>query len=232
MEKKQIYWRNLFVSVNYCSGWLAESSGNSKIMDKTVVRTEAWFAFCIQEPKNEGIWHPKKTFQYIFLEIFSNNFIILIFIVRIQSNQWVGTIILSTCELIERPSKKNGFCFKLFHPMDQSIWAAKGPEGETLGAVVQPLPTSHLVDFILCWIWEMNYKVACFYLQIFRAPNDSAGKCWMDALELSLRCSSLLLRTMGSSTNGYVFDFSNAKYKNYDTDLKSARFFVFQSSEE
>ena len=96
-----------------------------------------------------------------------------------QSSHWIGTIILSTCELIERPSKKDGFCFKLFHPMDQSIWAARGPDGEAIGAVVQPLPTSHC---------------------IFRAPNSAAGKCWMDALELALRCSSLLLRTMASST--------------------------------
>lgn len=90
---------------------------------------------------------------------------------KAQSRHWIGTIILSSCELIERPSKKDGFCFKLFHPMDQSIWASKGPEGETLGAVVQPLPNSHL---------------------IFRAPTNAAGKCWMDALELALRCSSLL----------------------------------------
>ena len=46
----------------------------------------------------------------------------------VQSRHWIGTIILSSCELIERPSKKDGFCFKLFHPMDQSIWASKGPE--------------------------------------------------------------------------------------------------------
>jgi len=98
---------------------------------------------------------------------------------KTKSSHWIGTIILSTCELIERPSKKDGFCFKLFHPMDQSIWAAKGPEGESMGAVVQPLPTSHL---------------------IFRAPNNAAGKCWMDALELALRCSSLLLRTMSSTS--------------------------------
>ena len=90
---------------------------------------------------------------------------------KAQSRHWIGTIILSSCELIERPSKKDGFCFKLFHPMDQSIWASKGPEGESLGAVVQPLPTSHLS---------------------FRAPTNAAGKCWMDALELALRCSSLL----------------------------------------
>lgn len=94
---------------------------------------------------------------------------------KAKSSHWIGTIILSTCELIERPSKKDGFCFKLFHPMDQSIWASKGPEGENIGAVVQPLPTSHL---------------------IFRAPTNAAGKCWMDALELALRCSSLLKKNI------------------------------------
>ncbi|CAD5122142.1 DgyrCDS10592 [Dimorphilus gyrociliatus] len=92
-----------------------------------------------------------------------------------KSGHWVGTILLSTCELIERPSKKDGFCFKLFHPLDQSIWAQKGPKGETLGALTQPLPYSYL---------------------IFRAPSEPAGKCWMDALELALRCSSLLVRSM------------------------------------
>ena len=47
---------------------------------------------------------------------------------KAKSSHWIGTIILSACELIERPSKKDGFCFKLFHPMDQSVWASKGPE--------------------------------------------------------------------------------------------------------
>merc|ERR1719427_2555016 len=99
---------------------------------------------------------------------------------KAKSSHWIGTIILSTCELIERPSKKDGFCFKLFHPMDQSIWASKGPEGESLGAVVQPLPTSHL---------------------IFRAPTNAAGKCWMDALELALKCSSLLAARKNTNRN-------------------------------
>lgn len=53
----------------------------------------------------------------------------------------------------------------------------QGPRNEAIGALVQPLPVSHL---------------------IFRAPSEAAGKCWMDALELSLRCSSLLLRSMTS----------------------------------
>ncbi|GCB64243.1 hypothetical protein scyTo_0000255 [Scyliorhinus torazame] len=90
-----------------------------------------------------------------------------------SNGQWVGTILLNTCELIERPSKKDGFCFKLFHPLDQSIWAVKGPKGENVGSITQPLPSSYL---------------------IFRAASESDGRCWMDALELALRCSSLLKR--------------------------------------
>lgn len=42
-----------------------------------------------------------------------------------KSRDWVGTVLLNTCRLIERPSKKDGFCFKLFHPLDQSLWATK-----------------------------------------------------------------------------------------------------------
>ncbi|KAM9372818.1 oxysterol-binding protein-related protein 5 [Phaethornis superciliosus] len=87
-----------------------------------------------------------------------------------KNGQWVGTILLHSCELIERPSKKDGFCFKLFHPLDQSIWAVKGPKGENVGSITQPLPSSYL---------------------IFRAASESDGRCWLDALELALRCSSL-----------------------------------------
>lgn len=100
---------------------------------------------------------------------------------KTKSSHWVGTILLTSCQIIERPSKKDGFCFKLFHPLDQSIWAPRGPDKETMGAVVQPLPTAYL---------------------IFRAPSQAAGKCWMDALELSLRCSALLLRSTAASGSG------------------------------
>ena len=99
---------------------------------------------------------------------------------KAQSRHWIGTIILSSCELIERPSKKDGFCFKLFHPMDQSIWASKGPEGESLGAVVQPLPTSHLIfraptnaagkSFVICLFFNVfagKYSVICLYFSMF-----------------------------------------------------------------
>ncbi|KZS07155.1 Oxysterol-binding protein [Daphnia magna] len=111
-----------------------------------------------------------------------------------KAKDWVGTILLSMCKLIERPSKKDGFCFKLYHPLDQSIWAPKGPLGETIPAPIQPLPTSHL---------------------IFRVSSQGAGKCWMDALELALKCSSLLIRSMSTrSTNlaeGLVSDLTSGQ---------------------
>ncbi|GLH15638.1 uncharacterized protein GBIM_20046 [Gryllus bimaculatus] len=122
---------------------------------------------------------------------------------KAKSNHWVGTVLLNTCQVIERPSKKDGFCFKLFHPLEQSIWAPRGPEKETIGAVIQPLPTSHL---------------------IFRAPSQAAGKCWLDALELSLRCSSLLVRSMSTKSGGqdstanHETQWSEADYEKHFTD--------------
>lgn len=104
---------------------------------------------------------------------------------KTKSSHWVGTILLTSCQVIERPSKKDGFCFKLFHPMEQSIWAPRGPDKESMGAVMQPLPTAYL---------------------IFRAPSQAAGKCWMDALELSLRCSALLLRSTSTSSQNNTPD--------------------------
>ncbi|KAL2102834.1 hypothetical protein ACEWY4_002002 [Coilia grayii] len=111
-----------------------------------------------------------------------------------KNGQWVGTVLLNACELIERPSKKDGFCFKLFHPLEQSIWAVKGPKGEAVGSITQPLPSSHL---------------------IFRAASESDGRCWMDALELALKCSSLLKRTMireGKEETGTVTEHSQINF--------------------
>nr|1V88_A Chain A, Oxysterol binding protein-related protein 8 [Homo sapiens] len=91
----------------------------------------------------------------------------VLLIYKTQKNgQWVGTVLLNACEIIERPSKKDGFCFKLFHPLEQSIWAVKGPKGEAVGSITQPLPSSYL---------------------IIRATSESDGRCWMDALELALK---------------------------------------------
>lgn len=84
-------------------------------------------------------------------------------------------MLLNSCELIERPSKKSGFCFKLFNCMNSSIWATRGPLAESLPAVTMPLPASYL---------------------ICRASDQDSGRCWMDALELALRCSRMLIKTM------------------------------------
>ncbi|XP_071831986.1 oxysterol-binding protein-related protein 8-like isoform X3 [Apostichopus japonicus] len=88
-----------------------------------------------------------------------------------KHGHWVGSILLTNCEIIERPSKKDGFCFKIYHPLDQSIWATKGPKGETVGAITQPLPSGYL---------------------IFRAYTEEGGRLWMDALEVAQRCCNLL----------------------------------------
>ncbi|XP_065835192.1 oxysterol-binding protein-related protein 8-like isoform X2 [Oscarella lobularis] len=81
---------------------------------------------------------------------------------------WGGTLLLSALEVIERPSKKEGFCFKIFHPIEQSIWAAKGPKGELTSGVVHPMPKHYL---------------------ILRAASEAEGRCWLDALEVALRMS-------------------------------------------
>eukprot|EP00058_Branchiostoma_floridae_P005537 XP_002591025.1 hypothetical protein BRAFLDRAFT_69422 [Branchiostoma floridae] len=111
---------------------------------------------------------------------------------------WVGTILLNACEIIERPSKMNGFCFKVFHPLDQSIWASKGPKGETVPAITQPLPTSYLILRAATDADVHEIHETLVYV------HDWPGRCWMDAMELSLRCSSLLMRSMvkDAATNG------------------------------
>uniref|UniRef100_A0AAY4DIP5 Oxysterol-binding protein n=1 Tax=Denticeps clupeoides TaxID=299321 RepID=A0AAY4DIP5_9TELE len=105
--------------------------------------------------------------------------------------QWVGTVTLNACKLIERPSKKDGFCFKLYHPLDKSIWAMKGPKGENVGSITQPLPSSYL---------------------IFRAVSESDGRVWMDALELALSCSSLYKLTAKMCREGDVSSFSDSSH--------------------
>lgn len=112
---------------------------------------------------------------------------------KAKSSHWVGTVLLASCQVIERPSKKDGFCFKLYHPLEQSIWAPRGPHNETIGAVVQPLPTAHL---------------------IFRAPSQAAGHCWLDRLELALRCTNAMLRCSRSRPEQTVTSESPATQTN------------------
>eukprot|EP00794_Sanderia_malayensis_P018145 gene18145-19955_t len=87
-----------------------------------------------------------------------------------KHHHWVGTVVLSCCEVMERPSSKEGFCFKLFHPLKESIWTAKGPKGEIAGSIAQPMPRDHL---------------------ILRASSNSMGDCWIDAIEVAQKSSLL-----------------------------------------
>ncbi|XP_066158648.1 oxysterol-binding protein-related protein 8 isoform X1 [Euwallacea fornicatus] len=99
---------------------------------------------------------------------------------KTKGSHWVGTVLLNSCKVIERPSKKDGFCFKLYNPLDQTIWAPRGPENETIGAVVQPLPSSYL---------------------IFRASSQASGMCWLDALEISIRNDAALIRSVSNKSS-------------------------------
>lgn len=83
-------------------------------------------------------------------------------------HHWIGTVLINNCEFIERPSSKDGFCFKILQPYGQSIWTTRGPKGEMAAALVQPMPKDYL---------------------ILRAPNEEIGRCWLDALEVAQRSS-------------------------------------------
>jgi hypothetical protein len=65
------------------------------------------------------------------------------------------------------------------------------------GAVVLPLPTAYL---------------------IFRANSQAAGKCWMDALELGLRCSSLLVRSSSGRDSTPHVQEANWEYEQHFAD--------------
>lgn len=89
-----------------------------------------------------------------------------------QAGNWCGTVLLSYCEVMERPSKKEGFCFKIYHPLEQTIWASRGPRGESLRAWTQPLPITHL---------------------ILRTSSEAAGRTWIDGIDLVRKCQPELL---------------------------------------
>uniref|UniRef100_A0A8B9HLU1 Oxysterol-binding protein n=1 Tax=Astyanax mexicanus TaxID=7994 RepID=A0A8B9HLU1_ASTMX len=67
----------------------------------------------------------------------------------------------------------------------------KGPKGETVGSITQPLPSNYL---------------------IFRAASESDGRCWMDALELALSCSSLYKLTTKTCRDGDLSSSSESSH--------------------
>ena len=79
-----------------------------------------------------------------------------------KPHNWAGTVMLNSCQILERPSKKDGFCFKLFHPLGINFWAKKGPRGQNV----------------------QNFKSVALPLSylIIRAEDQHNGKQWIDAL--------------------------------------------------
>ncbi len=63
---------------------------------------------------------------------------------------------------MERPSKKEGFCFKIFNPTEQSIWASRGPEGETIGKELGLFLHDHHIR-----IWQTMSKPRLFFFFFF-----------------------------------------------------------------
>lgn len=73
-----------------------------------------------------------------------------------KKNQ-IGIISLMICQIIERPTKKEGFCFKLFSPLGENIWLKHS-------ALNLVLPQASL---------------------ILRAPDMDSGLNWMNAIKKS-----------------------------------------------
>ncbi len=80
------------------------------------------------------------------------------------------------------------------------LFVSQGPKGEGVGSITQPLPSSHLIFRAASESdgeTQTHRRVLCVTAaSVFINPVMCAGRCWMDALELALKCSSLLKRTM------------------------------------
>eukprot|EP00053_Salpingoeca_punica_P016671 m.158367 g.158367 ORF g.158367 m.158367 type:complete len:775 (+) comp17019_c1_seq2:130-2454(+) len=88
----------------------------------------------------------------------------LIYFKENKRDDWAGTILLSGGQVVERPSKKEGFCFKFSHPLKHPIHADRGPKGE---------------------IW-FNINIFPTDYCILRASSEEEGRAWLAAIDLSI----------------------------------------------
>eukprot|EP00051_Salpingoeca_urceolata_P016102 m.212515 g.212515 ORF g.212515 m.212515 type:complete len:827 (+) comp18590_c0_seq2:285-2765(+) len=91
-------------------------------------------------------------------------------------SDWVGTLLLAGCQVVERPSKKDGFCFKIFNAYRSNIHAEKGPAGETWYTATNMMPT----DYCIC-----------------RATDEDLGHEWLAAISETIELT--LTRGMSRS---------------------------------
>ena len=99
----------------------------------------------------------------------------------LKPHNWAGTVLLNSCQIIERPSKKMGFCFNLYHPLGSTFWAKKGPRGEVIFSIKSiGLPASSL---------------------IVRAEDDQNGRQWLEAIKVAKTADQFSWNKSGSGIN-------------------------------
>ena len=77
---------------------------------------------------------------------------------------WVGTILLSSLYIIQRPTQRGGFCFKFIHCLRKSIWVNKGPKK------LQPVGNLKGLNLPLTSV-------------IIRADSEEIGKQWFESMK-------------------------------------------------
>ena len=74
-------------------------------------------------------------------------------------------MLLTSCELLERPSKKDGFCFKVFHPFNQCIWATKVRD------MICVFKKVHWKKIGKVFLWFLNKFIFCALLNCSSCNN-------------------------------------------------------------
>eukprot|EP00123_Amoebidium_parasiticum_P016032 comp23253_c0_seq2/m.37998 comp23253_c0_seq2/g.37998 ORF comp23253_c0_seq2/g.37998 comp23253_c0_seq2/m.37998 type:complete len:921 (-) comp23253_c0_seq2:445-3207(-) len=116
---------------------------------------------------------------------------------------WKGTVNLAGCKIMPRPSKKEGFCFKIFHPTGDPIFNTKG--------VVESLPIN--ADEI-----------------ILRAADEAIGRQWLQAIETVIARGSVVDMTarddedMEMSSGGDEEEVMSDSEPDYDDDTEKTQY--------
>eukprot|EP01116_Phalansterium_solitarium_P024757 TRINITY_DN9159_c0_g1_i2.p1 TRINITY_DN9159_c0_g1~~TRINITY_DN9159_c0_g1_i2.p1 ORF type:complete len:792 (-),score=305.87 TRINITY_DN9159_c0_g1_i2:189-2564(-) len=90
----------------------------------------------------------------------------LIYYTGEREKDCTGIILLRSCRVLVRPSKKVGYCFKIFHPREHPIYSSKGLKGETLASGIVPVSVDHC---------------------ILRVNSDAERNRWIAAVELAIK---------------------------------------------
>eukprot|EP00124_Ichthyophonus_hoferi_P002330 Ihof_evm4s154 gene=Ihof_evmTU4s154 len=99
------------------------------------------------------------------------------------SHDYMGTINLETCQIIERPSKKDGFCFKIFQPQGRTIYATK--------TLVESLPIN--ADVVILRTIDIELGRQWFgdiVKMVYRSPMDVAASSRPSVEQDNMECTT------------------------------------------